>query len=313
MNKKDIKIIFIGSADFSLPILKMLIDNYAVVLTITEEDKPAGRGKKVLAPPTKKMAQEAGIELLQPEKVKNNEELFNKIRSLNPNLIIVAAYGKILPNEILNINQFGCLNVHPSLLPKYRGPSPIQTALFNGDDKTGVSIMRLTAQMDAGPILAQREITLTGLEKYSDLEKKIAEESARLLDANLIPYLSNELSLQEQNENEVSFCTKIVKTDGRINFNDTALNVFNKFRAFHKWPGLYCFYKKQKLDLIDMKKTTVTNNGLPGVVFKQEGHYFVNCNDSALEIIKVKLESKKETDVSNFVNGHQDFIGTTLE
>ncbi len=314
MNKKDIKVIFIGSANFSIPILEMLLEKYTVPLVITEIDKVGGRGNKIMIPPTKILAQSNNIPCLQPSKLKNNNELLQQIKDVKADLIVVAAYGKILPPDLLNVCPGGCLNVHPSLLPKYRGPAPIQSALLKGDKKTGVSIIKLDEKMDAGPILVQAEIDLVENAKYATLESELALKSARMLDEVIIPYLENKIMLQEQEHEQASFCVKIDKLDGKLDFNESCSVIINKFRAYHNWPGLYCFYKKQKLDLIEVQRVDVVPSDKPnGIVFKDGRRVFVKCRDGAIELLKVKLESKKEALVSDFINGHQDFIGSILE
>ncbi|KKQ80662.1 MAG: Methionyl-tRNA formyltransferase [Parcubacteria group bacterium GW2011_GWC2_38_7] len=315
MNKKDIKIIFIGSANFSVLILKMLIKEYSVQLVITEEDKIAGRGKKISSPPTKLIAIENQIPCTQPEKVKNNQELFNQIRDLHPTILIVAAYGKLLPKEILEMTKFGCLNVHPSLLPKYRGPSPIQTVLLNGENKTGVSIMLLNSAMDEGEILIQEEMPINSDEIYAELEEKLTIKSTEILDMILPRYINHEVELLKQNSLEATYCYKIDKLDGKINFSNSAQDIYNQYRAYKSWPGIYCFYKKLKLDLIEVQNVLVEeiDNYKPGEVFKKNKAIYIKCQDSALELIKVRLESKKETSILDFLNGHKDFVGAVLE
>jgi len=315
MNKKDIKIIFIGSANFSVPILEMLIKNYTVQLIVTEEDKAAGRGKKITAPAPKLIAQAKNIPCVQPQKVKGNLELFDQIKKLQPTVLIVAAYGKILPNEILEMTKFGCLNIHPSLLPKYRGPSPIQTVLLNGETQTGVSIMLLNSAMDEGDILKQDEVAINLDETYEELESKLAIKSTEMLDEILPRYVDNKIALTKQNDSEATYCYKIDKLDGRIDFNNSAEVIFNQYRAYHYWPGIYCFYGKLKLDLIEVMGAPLEDidNYKGGEVFKKNKAVYVKCNNSALQLIKVRLESKKETLILDFLNGHQDFIGTVLE
>jgi len=315
MDKKNIKIVFLGSADFSVPLLNFLIEEFTVSLIITEEDKAAGRGKKIVSPPTKILATTYNIPCLQPHKLKFNNELIEEIQKQEPDILVVAAYGKILPKELLNVAPGGCINVHPSLLPKYRGPSPIQTALVNGDQETGVSIIKLNERMDAGDILVQEKVDIAENDTYELLAEKLAQCSSKNLVSVIPEYLNDKVELQKQDETQATYCYMIDKLDGKIDFTQDADVIYNKYRAFHYWPNVFCFYKKLKFDLCEIKKTDLeidVSEYLSGQVFKFEGKVYVKCGNSALELQTVQIEGKKAVSIKDFINGHQDFIGSIL-
>ena len=196
-----------GTPDFAVPSLKALHEaGYEIPLVITQPDKPAGRGKKITPPPVKVLAKNLGIPIYQPEKVKGNEELIEKLKEISPDLIVVAAYGKILPDEILNLPKFGCINIHASLLPEYRGASPIQSALLDGKEKTGVTIMLISPELDAGDIISQREVPIEKSDNAQTLHDKLAQVGAELLIETIPLYVSGELKPVPQNNSKATYC-----------------------------------------------------------------------------------------------------------
>jgi len=259
-----VKIIFMGTSQFGAIILEGLAQSdYKPCLVITTPDKPVGRKQIMTPPPVKISAQKYNISIAQPEKIKNLE---SKINNLKPDLGIVAAYGYILPQEILIIPKYGFLNVHPSLLPKYRGPSPIQTAILNGDKKTGVTIILMDEKMDHGPILAQRELEFLISKKYTYLElsQELAVKGANLLLETIPRWVSNEIKPMPQDESKATYTKILKKEDGEIDWSKPAEKIERKIRAFNPWPGTFTFLKKndKKLRIKILEAGVSKNNKL---------------------------------------------------
>jgi methionyl-tRNA formyltransferase len=314
MTNPQTKIIFMGTSEFSVPILMVLAKNFDVVAVVTEIDSPSGRGREVMAPPVKILAQKLGLLVFQPLSLKKNPNFCDQLKKFEPDLIVVAAYGKILPIEVLNLPKHGCLNVHPSLLPKYRGASPIQAALLNGDEITGVTIILMDEMMDAGDIVAQKTMVIEPNDNSATLSLKLSELGAELI-VNTIPrFLDAGIQLIVQNDKEVTFCKKISKEDGRINWHEPVEIIANKVRAFYPWPKCYTLFNGRKLD-IEMARIQAVekaNNITPGTVELIDRRVCVRCADGYLALETVKLENKKSLNIKDFVNGRRDFIGAIL-
>lgn len=234
----DARIVFFGSPEFSLPTLKILAKDYSVVGVVTQPDRPAGRGRRLHCPPIKEFALDFDIPVIQPQKV-NHSEAINNIKLWNPNIIIVVAYGQILGSEILNITQHGCLNVHASLLPRWRGAAPIQAAILNGDPETGVTIMKMDPGMDTGPILKQSRIQIQPDDTGGSLSMRLSEMGAELLVKTLDSYLRGEISLKPQDEKKATYAPMLKKSDGFLDQNMPAEVLARKVRAFNPWPGTF--------------------------------------------------------------------------
>jgi len=246
MENNKIRIIFIGTPEFGAIILEELVkNNYQPFLVITSPDKPVGRKQILTPPPVKLVAQKYKIPIEQPERIKNYE---SEIRNLKPDLVICAAYGQIISEEILKIPRHGCLNVHPSLLPKYRGPSPIQTTILNGDEKTGVTIMLMDEEIDHGPILAKRELEITNPKSkitYRELHDKLAEIGAKLLIETIPDWISGKIKPKTQDEKKTTYTKIIKKEDGKIDWKKPAQEIERQIRAFNPWPGAFTFIQKK--------------------------------------------------------------------
>jgi len=245
------KIIFIGTSQFAVPTLENLIKNdYHITTVITAPDRPAGRQQEITPPPVKRTALQYKISLLQPEKIRESK---SKIIASKPDLIILAAYGQIIPQDILTIPPLGCLNLHPSLLPKYRGPSPIQTAILNGEEKTGITIMLMDEKMDHGPIISQKEITISLEETSQSLEKKLAKLAANFLMEILPQYIQGKTKPQAQDEIKATYTKTLKKEDGQIDWEKTAQEIERKVRAFYPWPGTWTYFNNQRVKILKAK------------------------------------------------------------
>ena len=249
MNKNNLNFIFFGTPDVASETLEILKQNgFLPSLIVTAPDKPQGRKMLITPPPVKVWAIENDIPYIQPENITDlpqvrpvgphRSDLWDKYE---PELFIVVAYGKILPEEIINFPKFGSINIHYSLLPKYRGASPVESAILNGDTETGISIQKMKYKMDSGPIIAQEKVTILPDEKAGELRKRLIKIGGELLVKTLPPYIENKLTPIPQNDSEATFCKKIKKEDGLIDLNDDGVKNYNKFRAYATWPRTFFF------------------------------------------------------------------------
>ncbi|MFH0854384.1 MAG: methionyl-tRNA formyltransferase [bacterium] len=311
-----IKILFFGTSNFAVPILQKLIDEkYNIAAVVTQPDKPTGRKQTLTPSPIKILAAKLGIPLLQPEKLRDNF----KILTLNFQLIITASYGKIIPKKILDLPKFGALNVHPSLLPKYRGSSPIQNAILNGDKKTGVTIMMMDEKMDHGPILAQEEKNIDEKQNFDRLHDELSKLGAELLIKTIPQWISCDIKPTPQgyvagtaNRAVYPTYTKIIKKeDGKIDWTKSAIEIERQIRAFTHWPGCWTIYKmdgkEKRVKIIEAVLGTKRLSHLikPGQIFKTENKKMtVKCGKDFLEIKKLQIEGKKEMSGEDFLRGY---------
>jgi len=283
---KPLKIVFMGTPDFSETILKRLVRSpYKPYLVITETDKPGGRGNTLISQPVKLLALNEGIEIWQPNRLSSIEE---DLKQLNPDLCIVAAYGKIIPKSILDIPKYGSINVHPSLLPKYRGASPIQAAILNNDKYTGVTIMKMDEKMDHGPILSQAELLIHPRPTTEVLSKNLAKIGANLLVKTIYFYITKKIKPHAQKHDKATFVKLIKKEDGLINWNKSALEIDAKIRAYNPWPGAFTFVNGKRLKIS-----------------------LAHLENNKLIIDKVQMEGKNEISFADFLRGYHkklDFL-----
>jgi methionyl-tRNA formyltransferase len=319
------RIVFIGTPEFSVIILKGLINSgLKPVLVVTETDKPVGRKQIITPPPVKLLAQEYHIPIAQPEEISN---LKSKILNLSPDLIVVAAYGQIIPKSILEIPRHGCLNVHPSLLPRWRGPSPIQYAILNGDKKTGVTIMLIDEKTDHGPILSQREIIISENETGETLCEKLTDLGTRLLLETISQLEKGLAKPRPQDEEKATYSKFLTRQDGEINWKKTAEEIERQIRALELWPGSFVpWQSRDKLLKIKILKARIlkSKGGIAYPVGKtlvvpqnqiciQCGKGFLPGEGDFLVIERLQLEGKKEMTSEEFLRGHPGFIGTILK
>lgn len=305
------KIIFIGTPEFGTIILEKLIKSgNKPFLVITAPDKPVGRKQLLTPPPVKIMAENYNIPVVQPDRIKNYAE---EIKKMEPDLIILAAYGQIIPKEILDIPAYGCLNVHPSVLPKYRGASPIQYAILNGDEKTGVTIMRMVEKLDAGPIILQKEINISPKEAFKILHDKLAEIGAEML-IHILPKLSTgEVAFQPQDDTQATFTKILTKEDGKIDWHKPAVEIERQIRALAEWPGAYTSFKGKALKILEADMLNLSAEGEAGRVFlTRDREVAVKAGQNCLNLQKLQIEGGKPMSAKEFILGHADFIGTIL-
>ncbi len=297
MNKSNIKIIFFGTSDFAVPTLETLVnDGYDIIAVITNPDEPAGRNKTLTPPPVKIAAEKLNLDVWQPKNLKlANLNFIEKLvpsmprdwksKIENCDLGVVAAYGKFIPPEIIELSKHGILNIHPSLLPQYRGPSPIQYALLSGDKTTGVTIIKIDEEMDHGPIVANYKIQISNDKKFIELHDELAKLGAEMLVKILPDYLEGKIKPTAQNHSVATF-TKLIKTaDGEIKLNDSAQPAYNKIRALNPEPGTFVITSGKRLQILEAA-----------------------ISDGRLKIKKVQLEGSKPMSAEDFSKGHPNLL-----
>lgn len=319
VNSNGLKIIFMGTPEFSVPILEKLANSdYKPVAVFCAPDKPVGRRQILTPPPIKLIATGYDIPTYQPSDVSSFKL---QVLSLNPDLIITAAYGLIFPKEVLNAPPYGCLNIHPSLLPKYRGPSPIQTAILNGDIETGVTIYKMDTQIDHGPILITDHLSLI-TKKYAtpELSQTLSILGADLLLKILPDWLAEKITPTPQDESKATYTKIITKEDGRINWQKSAQEIERQIRAYDPWPGAYALLTDYRLPTTAKLKILAAdilkkNYGKQlGEVFLTDANALaIQAGGGALIIKKLQLEGSQPLSTQDFLRGHKDVIGKILK
>ncbi|MBM4446396.1 MAG: methionyl-tRNA formyltransferase [Chloroflexi bacterium] len=309
-------IIFMGTPEFAVPSLEALIrSTYQVVAVYTRPDSKAGRGQAVMSSPVKQLALSNGLQVIQPDNLKTSSAI-DQLNSFAPDLIVVAAFGHILPPEVLALPKFGCLNVHPSLLPRHRGASPIATAILQGDEITGVTIMLLDVGLDSGPILSQREVSISADDTTRLLAVKLAQVGAQLLMETLPLWIDGRIKPQPQDESRASYSKVISKGDGEIGWRLSTLELWRRIRAFDPWPGCYAWWHGKRLKICKAVPLYGEKSGEPGKVIalspSAPAIVGVETGDGALGLLRVQLEGKREVSAEEFVRGQRDFIGSRL-
>jgi methionyl-tRNA formyltransferase len=305
-----------GTPEFAVPSLAALLrSSYQVVAAYTQPDKKAGRGQSVAFSLVKQLALSQGLEVVQPDSLKVAGTV-EKLASFAPDLMVVAAFGQILPPEILALPKFGCLNVHPSLLPRYRGASPIATAILQGDEITGVTIMLLDVGLDSGPILSQREVSISADDTTGSLAVKLAQAGAQLLMETLPLWIDVRIQAQPQEESRASYSKVITKGDGEMDWRLPALDLWRRVRAFDPWPGCYAWWRGKRLKLGKVVPLYGEKSGEPGKVIALSppapATVGVETGDGVLGLLRVQLEGKHEMSAEEFVRGQREFIGSNL-
>lgn len=305
------KMVFFGTANVALPILEELKKRHEILAVVTTSDVKVGRKQEMQESPVSALAKDLKLQTFKPDKAKGNSEFLNQLQSLNADIFVVVAYGKILPLEIINLPQYKTVNVHFSVLPKYRGPSPIQSALLNGDSQTGTSIFLLDENIDDGPLLAQEIATIEPDDNYFTLSDKLAKLSAKIINPTLADYAGGKITPLPQDESAASHSNIISKNDGKIDWTKSASEIYNQFRAFYIWPGIWTTWKGQTLKITDCRPTDSIGASTAGSVMDSG---IVACgNNTFLQINSLQLAGKNETNIAEFLNGYRDFIGSKLD
>ena len=313
----DKKIVFMGTPKFAVPVLEMLIENYGVDLVITQPDKKVGRKKVLTPPPIKVVALEKNIKVLQPEKISTDEETYNTLKELNPDIIITAAYGQLVPEKILEIPKHKCINVHGSLLPKLRGGAPIQYSILEDHGKTGITIMYMVKKLDAGDMLSKVEVDILDSDNYETLHDKLSIAGCDLLNETLPKIFSGDISPEKQDDAEATFARNILREDEKIDWNASARDVFNKVRALDPTPGAFTYLEGNVLKIWsteEVKQDFESNFDKVGTIIKQDKKsiYILCGKNTVLKVNELQVSGKKRMPVVNFLSNKKDYVGTVL-
>lgn len=305
-----------GTAELACASLRALAESgsYDVCAVVTQPDRPKGRELKLQPSPVKQMALERGFEVLQPLKARAPEFLA-QLKNVQPDLIVVAAYGQILPQSILDLPAHGCLNVHTSLLPRYRGAAPIQWALLNGDSETGVTIMQMDAGMDTGDILTQRRTMISDADNAATLHDRLAVLGAELLLETIPKVVTGQIQRTPQSSEQASHARKITKADGHIEWSLSARSIWNRIRGFTPWPGAYTFQTNEasRLLLKIWQASPMSGSGPPGEIIVADKHQLiVACGEGALDVQIVQPEGRRRMTAVEFMAGHALGVGSIL-
>ena len=299
------KIVFMGTPDFSVPVLGRLVDEgYDVIGVVTQPDRPVGRKRVLTPPPVKAEALKHGIPVYQPEKIRQQEEL-DKVLALEPDLIVTAAFGQILPNKLLEAPKYGCINVHASLLPELRGGAPIHYAIIQGNEKTGVTIMYMVEKLDAGDILTQVEVPITDTDTVGSLHNKMSAAGADLLSETIPKLLNGEITPIPQNNEEATFAWNIKREQEKIDWNRNGVEIYNHIRGMNPWPVAYTTMDGSVMKVWGAEKANYKGNDQPGTIVKieEDGLVVATGDDTAIKITELQPAGKKKMDAKQFLLG----------
>ena len=314
------KIIFIGTAEFGVPVLEALINNKKNILqVVTQPDRPRGRGKKILPPPIKKVVVDRKVIIFQPENI-NEINFVKKLEALEPDIILVVAYGQILSEKILNIPKVGCINIHGSLLPEYRGAAPINWVIINGEKETGITFICMNRKVDDGDIIARFKVDILPNETFGELSERLSNLSAKTIAKVLNDFQNKKLSLIPQNIKIATYTRKMNKKDGEINWKEKSKKIYNRIRGTIPTPGAYTYYKGKKIKITQSKwisgdeNQNLSHAACSGVIvaIEKDGLLVSTGDNGLIKIIKLIPAGAKEMSAGQFVNGYKIKIENTL-
>ncbi|MBZ0293081.1 MAG: methionyl-tRNA formyltransferase [Anaerolineae bacterium] len=304
-----IKIVFMGTPDFAVPTLQQLIEHYEVIGVVTQPDRPAGRNRQVQQSPVKQLAVAHEIPVFQPEKLRRPEAI-EVLKQWSPDVYVVAAFGQILPQEVLDIPPHGSLNVHASLLPRWRGAAPIQAAIRAGDSETGITIMKMDAGLDTGPILTQRAVPITADETGQSLHDKLAQVGGQLLVETLSGYIDGGIQPQAQDDSAYTYAPMIKKEEGHIDWRQSAVSIERLVRAFDPWPGTYTLWDNQQVKVLSGQAGP--GQAEPGAVVEKNGMVAIGTGEGLFYPARLQLSGRNALPVDEFVRGRPEFINASL-
>lgn len=312
------KIVFFGTPNFSVPFLKALIQdsNIDVVGVVCQPDKPSGRGGAITMPAVKICASTHDVPVFQPSSLKKDPSIQEDLAAYNADFFVVVAYGKLIPASILSTPKYGCINVHPSLLPRHRGPSPLQWAIAEGDATTGVTIMLLDEGMDTGPLLASEHITLDAEETYESLVQKVHQSGPQLLVETLKRFYAGEIIPVDQDEKHATLTRLLSKEDGHVNWSKRMSQIEREHRGYHAWPGTWAVWERQnkpmRLKFQKLRASDFKSDMPRGMVTIKNDRMYIDCQDGTLEILTIQPEGKSIMSVNDFIKGYPDIDGALL-
>lgn len=309
------RIAFFGTSRFSAEILAALKD-FEIVLVVTQQDKPVGRKQEIQETPVAQMARSLGIkDIFKPVSLKNQEAV-QFISNAKPDIFVVVSYGKIIPKDILDIVPDRAINIHGSLLPKYRGASPIHAAILNGETETGITIMLMDELLDHGPILEMKSVPIEPDETFVEVEEKLLILAQQMIVEAIPKYLQGNLKPEPQNHDLATTCGVISKEDGKIDWNKSAKSIYDKYRAYIVWPGIWTNWNGKYIKISQCKLPTDDLVGISGLetgtVFQKDQDYFVQCGNGVLQILEVHMQDRAKVAVKFFVLGQPKFVGSRL-
>ena len=315
---KPLRIIFMGSPEVAVPSLKILKQSvHRIVGVVSQPDKPAGRVQSLTSPAVAQYAKDNGLPLFQPERVKNNPEFLEVLKNLQADLIAIVAYGKILPAEMLTLTRLQCINVHFSLLPKYRGAAPMQWAVIEGEEETGVTTFILVDKVDAGPVLMQKRVSIEPEDTCVELAPRLANLGAQTLLETVNGLSEESLTPMPQNESHATGAPLLKKEDGRLDFSRKARFLVNQIRGMNPWPGTSTLYQGKLLKVFSAEATAGRPGAQPGSVVVSDPYNIerglqIACKDSSLLLKEVQLEGKKRMPITEFLKGNPVKVGERL-
>ncbi|MBN2256913.1 MAG: methionyl-tRNA formyltransferase [Anaerolineaceae bacterium] len=300
-------VVFMGSPEFSLPTLHALTERYQVCGVVTQPDRPSGRGKQLTSSPVKQVAMQLGLPVMQPQKLRD-PQAFETLRQWEPDIIVVAAFGQILRQEVLELPRYGCINVHASLLPRWRGAAPIQAAILAGDAQTGISIMKMDAGLDSGPVLSQCAVAINPEDTAGSLNQKLAAMGASLLIETLPGYIEGDIHPQSQDEAFVTKAPMLSRQQGELDFNQPAQYLARMVRAYHPWPGCYTIWKGQSLK-VHRAHAIQTEHPEPGSRLIMDGKPAWITSSGILVADELQPAGKRAMLGEEFLRGNRDWAG----
>jgi methionyl-tRNA formyltransferase len=309
---QSFNLVFCGTPQFAVPTLERLVaGGFRIPLVVTQPDRPKGRGLELIASPVKQSALKLNLAITQPERIKTNEEFRAQLAAIEPDAIIVVGYGRIIPQWMLDLPPLGNINLHASLLPKYRGAAPIQWAIANGETVTGVTTMRLDAGLDTGDILLQRQLPIATDDTSETIAPRLAAIGAELVVETLRGLQASSISCHPQDNSQATLAPILKKEDGLIDFSRSAAEIFNRIRGFQPWPGAYTKFRGKNLQIL---KAQPVAHAMPlAELGVKEDHLLMGCGDNTtLELIELQLEGKKRTPARDFIHGYHPRPGEKL-
>lgn len=307
------KVLFMGTPEIAATILEAIIaSKHEVVGVVTQEDKPKGRGKSLSAPPVKETALANGIDVFQPHIIKEAGAIA-RLREYDADIFVVAAYGKILNKEILEMPKYGCINAHASLLPKYRGAAPIQWSIIDGEKLTGITVMQMDEGLDTGDMLFKSVVEIADDDTADTLYDKLSVCGGKLIVEALDRIEAGDIHPVKQDDSQATYAKMLDKSLGRLSFNKPAAQIERLIRGLNSWPGTYTYINGKTLKIWESKLTDIPSNGEPGTVYSADGgRLLINTADNVLEILTIQLEGKKRMDVKSFLLGYKIETGLKL-
>lgn len=299
------RIVFMGTPEFAVPSLQGLYaGGHEILAVFTQPDRPKGRGKQLAAPPVKEAALELNLPVYQPESVRT-EDIYDQLLKLKPDVIIVVAYGKILPKRILDLPKWGCINVHASLLPAYRGAAPIHWAIVNGESETGITIMKMDEGLDTGDMLAKKVIPIQNNSTMGELHDRLKFEGAQLLLATLEGLKVGNITPVSQSETGYSYASLIKKEHEQINWNQSAIKIHDHIRGFNSFPGTYTNFRGERFKIWQSLVSNKSSNDAPGTIHLEGKEVAVSTGDGMLSLVEVQPQSSRKMSALDWASGHK--------